>query len=805
MIGTVVSHYRIVEKIGEGGMGEVYRAEDKHLPRSVAIKLLPERAGASAERRARFLREAQAASSLNHPGIVHVYDIEEADGRLFIVMEYVSGRTVAQLLAGGPLPLDEILRIAIEAGEALAAAHAAGIVHRDVKPSNVIVADGGYVKIFDFGLAKLLGGIERTTVPDEASTRAPNLTRHGQLIGTVLYMSPELALGEPVDRRSDVFSFGALLYEMSTGKLPFSGASEIAVIEKVIHGEPQPIGQVNPDIPESLERIVSKAMEKKPDNRYQSMTDLLVDLRSLRRSLEADSAAPGALVRGARSAGRRGAPAVRTALWGAFALTLAIAAAVLIDRGNDGLARADDRVSRSIAVMPFDNAGGDPDSKYLSDGIRDGIVVDLLRIAGLKVVAPESTSSLKSSGDPQAIGRRYGVESILTGSVRRDGGIVRVHATLQDARRSMVLWGDRIDRPMAGLFDVQDEVSHQIANALSIRLTRGEKAEMARTPTTNARAYDLCLRGRELTTRRTPSDLRRAVELFDKALALDGGNAQAWSGLADAFSVAAMFGWDLGDDATRRADEASRKAIALDPTLIEAHLSRGVVAGLEGDLDGGISRIQHAISLAPDSARSHHWLAVLYKLRGRFGRAQAEDDLALQLDPDMIPAHLNLAHIAILEDEPDAAVARLSPLLKARPDEPLVRVLLSWALLRRGEASEALDHLDAARTVAPEDPLVAGMRGMALAALGRSAGARAEAERVSELTSTRPYPLAEYAAACIHALLGSRTEALDHLEKALRTRALSVNSIISAAYVLNDPILASLRSDPRFKSLAASL
>jgi TolB-like protein/tetratricopeptide (TPR) repeat protein len=805
MIGTVLSHYRIVEKIGEGGMGEVYRAEDERLKRPVAVKILPEQAGGSPERRERFIREARAASSLNHPGIIHVYDVDEAGGRLFIAMEYVAGRTVAQILQQRRILVGELLKIAVDVVEALAAAHAHGIVHRDVKPSNVIVADEGFVKILDFGLAKLLAPAAETASPDEASTRAPNLTRHGQLIGTVLYMSPELALGEAVDHRSDIFSFGALLYEMATGRLPFSGTTEVAIIDQVLHGAPPPLAAVHPDLPPALETIVGKAMEKRPENRYQSMEEVLVDLRNLRRDLDA-AEAPAARLRpgGLRAAGPAASPARRAAIWGGFAVTAAVAAAFLVDRGSGSLARADDRSQRSIAVLPFENAGGDPDAKYLSDGIRDGIIVDLSRIGGLSVMAPAGALAAEFAQDPLVAGKRHGAELILDGSVHRDGERVRVSARLSGVARGDVLWADTIQHPVTGLFEIQDQVSHRIADALKIRLTSRESAEIARTPTTNMRAYDLYLRGRELTTRRTPAELKRAVGLFEQARRLDPGYAPAYAGLADAYAVALMYGWDLGEDARERAEEASRRAIALDPTLAEAHLSRGVVAGLDNDLEGGISRVLHALSLAPDSPRAHHWLALLYKMQGRYARAEAEDLEALRLDPDLAVSHMNLAHLAILQGKPDAAAAAMKRLLEARPNEPLVRVLLAWALLRRNEPSSALSHLDGAAALAPQDPLVAGLRGMARAVVGDAAGARAEAQRALDLTAARPFPLAEYAVACVHALLGSRDAALGHLERALTTRALSLNAVISTAYIRDDPILASLRSEPRFRALVGS-
>ncbi len=803
MIGTVLSHYRIVEKVGEGGMGEVYRAEDQRLQRSVAIKILPEHAVASAERRERFIREARAASSLNHPGIVHVYDVDESGGRLFIAMEYVAGRTVSQLLEAKRLDIEETLRIGIEAGEALGAAHAHGIVHRDVKPSNIIVADEGFVKILDFGLAKLLGPGAESSSPDEASTRAPNLTRHGQLIGTVLYMSPELALGETVDHRSDIFSFGAVLYEMATGRLPFTGASEVAIIDRILHGAPSPLSEIEPELPEVFDRIVSKALEKRPESRYQSMEELLVDLKNLKRDLEA-AASPAVVRTGMAIFGRvhpHRSSAAKAALWGGLAVAIAVAAAVAIDRGNGDLAHAAERQEHSIAVLAFENAEGDPESRYFSDGVTEGIIVDLSRIDGLKVLPPTKGPVPAASEDPIAAARRLKVETVLVGSVRRGEGNVRVSASLRAARDGRVVWADKFDRPLTGVFGIQDEVSSRIAEALEIRLTSGEKALIAKAPTSSIKAYDLYLRGQDLANRREPRALRQAIGQFEEARRIDPKYALAVAGLADAYSVAVMYDWDLGLDARKGAEEASRQAIALDPTLAEAHLSRGVVAGLAGDLDGGISRVLHAISLDPESAHAHHWLSLLHKFQGEYDKARADDFEALRLDPKLAVVHLNLAHLAILSNHPNEAVERMQALLKLGSDLPLVRVLEAWGLMRTGEAGMALRILDGVAAAAPDDALVAGMHGMALAAAGNVAAARGEASRAADLSSRKPSPLAEYAVACIHAQTGDREQAFRFLRQALKAKAVSLGSIISPAYIRSDPVLGSLRSDPRFADL----
>ena len=800
MIGTVLSHYRVVEKIGEGGMGEVYRADDLRLPRSVAIKLLPDKALSSPERRERFIREARAASSLNHPGIVHVYDVDESEGHLYIAMEYVEGKTVAEILGERRLSIDEILRIGIEAGDAVVAAHAHGIVHRDIKPSNIMVAAGGFVKILDFGLAKLLRPDVVSVPPDAVSTRAPNLTRHGQLIGTVLYMSPELALGEDVDARSDVFSFGAVLYEMASGRLPFTGSSEVAILDKIIHAFPPPLSQVQPDVPEPLGEIVSKAMEKRKEDRYQTLEDLLVDLRRLRRDAEAVGAGRGGRLGSWTRRARRDPAARRALLWGGLVVLLAVAAALVADRGSGGGGNAADRTARSIAVFPFENSGADPDGKYFSDGVTEGIIVDLSRIAGLKVLAPPS-GARREGESPVEAGRRLDADMVLEGRVQRYGGQIRVSSSLRHARDGQVIWADRIDRPLKGVFELQDEVSHQIAGALQFRLTSDEKAKIARVPTSNLRAYDLYMRGRELVKRRVKPDLLRAIPLFEHALTQDSDFALAYAGLADAYAVAQMYDWELGEEALSRARRASERAIELDPTLPEAHTSLGVVAAASGDPLGGISRIQHAVSLAPESATAHHWLSIMYKSQGRLEEAESEARRAVECDPDLGVAHLNLAHIAILKGDPAAAALRMEAVIAAEPTLRFARVLLAWARILEGRPSEALAVLEAAWAVSPDDPLIAGLRGLALAASGDRAGAREAARRAAALSDANPSSLAEYAVASVYAQTGARSEAFEYLERALERRARGIRVVISGDFVRRDPGLAALRGDPRFEAL----
>ncbi|HXI01864.1 MAG TPA: tetratricopeptide repeat protein, partial [Candidatus Saccharimonadales bacterium] len=406
--------------------------------------------------------------------------------------------------------------------------------------------------------------------------------------------------------------------------------------------------------------------------------------------------------------------------------------------------------------------------------------------------------------DAYEAGRRLGADLVLDGSLRKEAGLIRVTAQLRDLSSREIVWAGIIDRPLEGVFELQDEIAEKIARALEIRLTLNEKAQIARAPTSSLRAYDLYLRGRALSRRRTEAGLQRAAALYEQALRMDPDFALAQAGLADAYSISLMFGWNLGEGSRERAKEASRKAIELDPTLPEAHVSMGLVAALDGDLDGGIRRLQHAVSLEPESAVTHHWLSMLYKRKGDYEAAETEGRLALALDPDFSLARVNLAHVAILRGRPAEAEARMRSLLEEDPNAAYARVLLAWAQIRQGEARQAVETLVQADRATPDDPLVSGLMGMALLAAGEGRAAVEEAKRAAALASGRPSPMADYAIACVHAQTGSSEEALIYLARALDGGRQSLSSVINAAYVRSDPVLAPLHGDPRFQRMVAS-
>jgi adenylate cyclase len=456
------------------------------------------------------------------------------------------------------------------------------------------------------------------------------------------------------------------------------------------------------------------------------------------------------------------------------------------------------RVQRTVAVLPFATRGEEAGNRYLTEGVTEGVVVDLSRISGFKVLAPPSGAPGGEARDPLELARGLGADLMVDGNVHRAGGQVRVTARLRGVESGEILWAEIIDRSLDGLFDLQDEISHKIARALEIRLTRREQAQIDRDPTTSLRAYDLYLRGRESSRRRTESDLLMAVSLYEQALRMDSEFALAHAGLADAFSVALMNSWSLGPAARERAEQSSRKAIVLEPTLPEAHVSQGLVAALDGDLGGGIRAILRAISREPGYAVGHHWLSMLYKRQGHYDLAAAEGKLALHLDPELHLARLNLAHVAILDGRPEEAVERMGSLLKVDPDATRARIIMAWAQIRQGKPREAIRTLDTAAKFSPDDPLIAGLRGLALVVAGDQQGAKAAARRSAALSSGAPSSMADYAIACVHARTNSPEEALKYLARALEAGRQSLSTIISGAYVREDPALEPLRRDPGF-------
>lgn len=625
MIDQTISHYRIIQKLGGGGMGIVYEAKDLNLGRHVALKFLPQELAKDPQALERFRREARAASALNHPNICTIHEIAEAEGQSFIVMEMLAGDTLKHRLGAGPIPLEQFLELSVQIADALDAAHSEGIVHRDIKPANLFVTKRGQAKILDFGLAKLSGTPELPSSSPDGATLDPNLTSPGTTVGTVAYMSPEQARGEELDRRSDLFSFGAVLYEMVTGRMAFSANTSALMFDAILHKAPTSVVRLNPELPPELERIISKSLEKDPTLRYQNAADLLSDLKRLRR----DSSS--AKIEAATSSPKPVAAMKFQRWWAvAVAVLVLIGGAIWFALRSRG---ASTEVS-SVAVLPFANQAASADTEYLSDGITQSLIDDLSKLPKLTVVPRSSVFRYKGKEpDPQQIGRDLKVDAVVTGRVLQRGDELLVSAELIDARSNRNLWGDQYDRKLSDLLAVQRDISGAISARLREQLSGGSSQASIKGGTTNPEAYQLYLKGIYYWEKRTQDSLEKSKDYFNQAIDKDPNYARAYAGLADYYYVVPEYFPISNAEAEPKARAAAEKALALDDTLAEAH---AVLAGVHGTLfewDAADREFRRALELMPDDGRTMNWYALLLAQMGRYDEAVAQAKRAIALEP----------------------------------------------------------------------------------------------------------------------------------------------------------------------------
>jgi serine/threonine protein kinase/Tfp pilus assembly protein PilF len=584
LVGQVLSHYSIVRKIGSGGMGVVYEAEDTHLGRRVALKFLPEELAQDTQSLERFQREARAASALNHPNICTVYAIEQHERRNFIAMELLEGQTLAQMIGRQPFALEQILALGIQIADALESAHAKGIVHRDIKPANIFVNSRGQVKILDFGLAKIEGArraADGTAANSQMETMpAPNeLTTPGTALGTVSYMSPEQARGQLADARTDLFSLGTVLYQMATGTLPFPGNTSAMVYEAILNRNPAPATQVNPSLPGELGRILDKALEKDRNLRYQTATDLKTDLARLKRDVE--------------SGDRRAA------------------------EGSDAGTGAKP-AQKSIAVLYFENLSGVKEDEYLRDGITEDIITELSKIKGLNIYSRPTVLAFRDKPvTPAQIGQQLRAAYVLTGSLRRAGNRLRINAQLVDTHTDFPLWSERYDREMKDVFEVQDEIARKIAQALRITLSPQEQAEISAKPTEDLQAYDLYLRGKSYARRLTRQDLEFALQMFENAVAQDPNFALGYASIANVcaqnyYHYLRETSW-IG-----RAMAASQRAVALQPEQPEVLVAQAWILYASQQYDDAVRCVQQAIERKRDCEGAYYLLGRALFASGRY-------------------------------------------------------------------------------------------------------------------------------------------------------------------------------------------
>ncbi|GMR22052.1 MAG: serine/threonine-protein kinase [Acidobacteriota bacterium] len=771
MIPETLSHYRVVEKLGAGAMGEVYLARDTKLDRTVALKILPPEFAENPERLERFVREAKAASAIQHANVAHIYEIGEADGVHFIAMEHVKGETLAARMAGKPLPTDDILDIAVQVADALDEAHGKRITHRDIKPGNLMLTDRGQIKMLDFGLAKMAATSEAgSDAPTEAKTSA------GIVMGTVQYMSPEQALGRDVDGRSDIFSLGVVLYELATGRLPFSGASPTETLARITSSQPEAIARLNYDVPAELERVIRKCLEKDRDARYQSAKELLVDLKNLKRDTESGAVAATAPAKSNR----------RSGLWIGALVLLAAAIGSFWFSGNS------EQID-SLAVLPFENGSADPDAEYFSDGVTESIISRLSQLPNIKVISRTSAFHYKGRViDPEAVGEELGVEALVLGRIVQRGDDLSISAELVRTRDSGQIWGEQYQRKAADIFSIQGDMAREISDALRLQLTSEEEELLTKQFTASSEAYEAYLKGRYHWSRRTEEGIRQSIVHFQEAIREDPSYALAYSGLADSYSLLGFY-YEPPRKALPQARAAAERALELDDRLGEAHASLAWVKTVyDWDFAEAEREFQRAIELNPTYPTAYQWYANYLAFTGRYDEGIEQIRLAAELDPLSRIINSNLGTFLSSAGRHEEGDEQLRKMLEFDPSWAIGYMRLGQNYERRGWFSEAIPLYE--KQAELDDTLYGlGNLGHAYAKSGRVDEAHAVLERLEEMSKSRY--VAPIESAYVYAGLGELDHCFEWLEKAYDER--SGNLLLARVWPMGQDI----EHDPRFADL----
>ena len=805
--GTVVGHYRIVERIGGGGMGEVYRAEDLKLGRTVALKFLSAEMSRDPGALERFYREARAASALDHPGICEIHDISVAEGVPFLVMEYLEGKSLKTMIEEHPLDLDLLLDLGIQIGDALDAAHTKGILHRDVKPGNIFVTDRGQAKLFDFGLAKwkraeeepaeaaeTAAGKERGE-PRARGRKSEKKTFTGMIAGTAEYMSPEQARGEELDARSDIYSFCVVLYEMAAGREPFSGDTSSVIRYAILHREAKPLRRANPALPPELERVIARGMEKERENRYATMAELLVELRRVkfyRESAELAEAIP--LVAPAASPRRRARGGRGWLVLASVALLLA-AGAMMWDLQSRSGART---AVRSLAVIPFESNSADGAPQYLCDGIAEEVAESLAGVRGIGVVG--RVSALRMAGEQRSwkqAAQLLGAESVLTGRLREHGDDLELQLELVVARDGTTLWSGEYRSRRADLPGLAQQVARAIAQGVRAPVTAAENDRLSRPATTNAEAYELYLRGRLLARKRTLESLRKADEAFREATEKDANFAGAYLERAEVWLEEQEREWVTTQEALDEARPNVQRALALDAGLGRAHLAQANVRyRLEWDWSSAGDAFHQAVMLDPNDSVAHRWYALYLGFLGRYDDSMAESAQAARLDPLDPEVHLDRGLLLLENREFARAAEELRTALELDPGSSGAHLAMASVLEEKGDCREAeAERIRGYRTAGLGELAEAARNGM------EAAGCRGAAQKALEVLLHSPQleALRPVLIAGAYARLGDREKAFDWLERAYRVRAEPL------LFLRGDEEFATLRADARFQNLLRRL
>jgi len=786
MIGETILHYKIIEKLGEGGMGVVYKAQDLNLDRLVALKFLPQEVTSDEADKARFLQEARAASALNHPHVCHINAILESEGRQFIDMEYIEGVTLRRTL---PVKdLQDALRYAIQIGEALEEAHGKGIVHRDVKCENIMVNVKNQIKVMDFGLAKLRGSLK--------------LTKTSSTIGTLAYMAPEQIQGGTVDARSDLFSFGVVLFELLTGKLPFRGEHEAAMMYSIVNEDPDSVLKHRGDLSPELDRIVGRALEKDPADRYQHADDMVSELRRLQkqstrvsRELLTTPARTIPSPAGPPAAAPVKAPRKKGLIVGIAGAVLAMAAGLAFYL----LAPKTPQSFDSLAVLPFVNATADPGSEYLSDGMTESIINTLTRIPQLRVIPRSTVFRFKGKDiDPQEAGNTLKVSAVLTGRVTQHGEELNVQVDLIDLRTQSQVWGEQYRRKVNDVISLQEEIVSEVSRRLQTALSGETRKDLAKRLTENPEAYKLYLQGRYFWQKRRAPELRKSIEFFHQAIALDPNFALAYSALADAYVLLEQYAGVPWMEIAPRAKSAGEKARDLDPALGEAHASLAMIRMSDWEWDAADQEFKSAIALNPKYPTAYHWYSILLSRRGRYPEAFEAIQHALALDPLSPVILLNVGILYDrLKDDSASAILYLHKALEL--DEAFAPAYhqLGKLQIRRGLLAEGVASLEKGVELSQRAAENLSSLGHALAVAGRAAEARALLTELEHLYTE--HKTSAYNVARVYAGLGEKEHALSWLERDLADHS-------SWLPWLNfDFEWKALRDDPRFLALVEKI
>ena len=805
--GQTVGRYQIVRSIGSGGMGEVYLAEDSQLGRKVAIKILNKKFSSHTANIERFIREARAVSALNHPNILVIHEIGESDKAKFIVSEYVEGRTLRDVLNDPRMPISTIIDIAIQIASALAAAHGERIVHRDIKPENVMVRPDGYVKVLDFGLAKLLGN--RTALFDsEGSTKLHDQTAEGVILGTVKYMSPEQAKGEQVDERTDVFSLGVLMYEMVSGQNPFEGDSLSETFANVIKAEPLALAKAATNIPDGLDQIVWKLLQKNRDDRYQRMSDVLADLKALRDDLAFDErierSSPSAESDRSAETADDQIPQLRTGNvrpdWRIGVLVAVIIVALLI--GSLGIYYLLPNRSRSVAssgkktlaVLPFVNSSQDPNAEYLSDGITENVINSLSQVSSLKVMPRNSSFRFKGDeSDIQAIASKLGVENIITGDIKQLGDKLIINVHLIDANDDAQIWGNQYLRSSGDIFAVQTEIASEVAQTLKVRLTDTDTKRLNKRYTDNVEAYQLFLKGQYSWNKHTREDVFKSIEFYNQALEKDPNYALAYYGLSGAYGV-------LGNnfmpprEAFPKAKAYAAKAIEIDETLAQAHGSMAAV-NLYYDWDWGATdkELKRAQELDPDSPQLCLIAGDRLEIAERFGEAKAQRKRALEMDPLLPQFNFVSGATSYFAGEYDDAIAQLEKTIELEPRYHQTYVFLGQAYEQKGIYAKAIDTYQKGVAQASSGPDLVAALGHAYALQGDRLKAEHQLDELRKMS--REAYISPYWFALVYAGLNDNDQTIIWLEKAYQDRCALL------IWLNVEPTFRLMRDDVRFQDL----